>query len=68
MLGADYAGYFPGRRRRRAGAPDRPQLFDERPSTRACARQCAARAPLFAPAAEQAALLALVDNLLLSRP
>jgi len=27
-------------------------------------RQCAARAPLFAPAAEQAALLQLVDNLL----
>src|SRR5471032_1111411 len=63
MLGADYAGYF---------AP-----FDLASLARLIYRaltdagfaallrsQCAARAPLVAPAAEQAALLQLVDNLL----
>ncbi len=63
MLGEDYAGYFaPG------DAAALARLVE-----RSCAdaqfdallrRQCAARAPLFAPAAEQAALRELVDNLL----
>ncbi|MEW6025190.1 MAG: selenoneine biosynthesis selenosugar synthase SenB [Pseudomonadota bacterium] len=63
MLGNGYAGYFaPGDAaalarllERLAGDPDFDALLR---------RQCAARAPLFAPAAEQAALCDLVDNLL----
>lgn len=66
MLGADYAGYFPvgdaqalaARIDRLAGDPGFDALLR---------RQCAARAPLFAPAAEQAALADLVDNLLRAR-
>jgi glycosyltransferase involved in cell wall biosynthesis len=63
MLGDDYAGYFaPG------DAAGLARLV-ERSATDAgfdalLRRQCAARAPLFAPAAEQAALRDLVDNLL----
>ena len=69
MLGADYAGYFPwgdaaalaallrrcheGRRR-----PDGEDLLQT------LAAQCARRAPLFAPAAERAALRTLVRELL----
>ena len=63
MLGDDYCGYFPV-----GDAAALARLID------LCAYdaafyarlqvQCAARAPLFAPAAEQAALLQLVDNLL----
>ena len=63
MLGNGYAGYFPPGDaaalarllERLAGDPDFDALLR---------RQCAARAPLFAPAAEQAALCDLVDNLL----
>jgi putative glycosyltransferase (TIGR04348 family) len=63
MLGDDYEGYFP--------AGDAPALarliarsIDDAVFYRRLAAQCAARAALFAPAAEQAALLGLVDNLL----
>ena len=66
MLGADYAGYFPvGDAAALAALIDRCALepaFDA-----LLRRQCAARAPRFAPAAEQAALAELVDNLLLPR-
>lgn len=63
MLGADYAGYFaPG------DAAALARLIDRALTDAGYAvllrSQCAARAPLFAPAAEQAALLQLVDNLL----
>jgi putative glycosyltransferase (TIGR04348 family) len=67
MLGADYAGYFPaGDAQALAVLIDR--LFDDAAFDARLRAQCAARAPLFAPAAEQAAWLALVDNALLSRP
>ena len=63
MLGDDYAGYFPP-----GDAAALARLIDrtiEDPSFHALLRaQCDARAPLFAPAAERAALLELVDNLL----
>ena len=63
MLGQDYAGYFPA-----GEAQALARLIDRSITDQAfCARlkaQCAARAPLFAPAAEQAAVLDLVDNLL----
>ncbi len=63
MLGDDYAGYFePGDAAALARLADRCILdaaFDA-----LLRRQCAARAALFAPAAEQAALRELVDNLL----
>ncbi|HBH36754.1 MAG TPA: TIGR04348 family glycosyltransferase [Curvibacter sp.] len=63
MLGADYAGYFPvddaaalaGLLQRCRDAPDR---------VLALRAQCSLRAPLFAPAAEQAALLALLQDLI----
>jgi len=63
MLGDGYAGYFPP-----GDAAALARLIDRalaEPDFHAllCA-QCDARAPLFAPAAEQAALLELVDNLL----
>ena len=63
MLGDDYAGYFPaGDAAALAGLIERsvsdPAFY------RQLRTQCAVRAPLFAPAAEQAALLQLVDNLL----
>lgn len=63
MLGDDYEGYFaPG------DAPALARLIDRSIGDSAFYRrlceQCAARAALFAPAAEQAALLGLVDNLL----
>jgi putative glycosyltransferase (TIGR04348 family) len=65
MLGDDYAGYFPvGDYRALAALIDRALLdaaFLGRLHT-----QCAARAPLFAPAREQAALLQLLDNLRLT--
>jgi putative glycosyltransferase (TIGR04348 family) len=62
MLGADYGGYFPvddaaalaGLLQRCRDAPDR---------VLALRAQCGLRAPLFAPAAEQAALLALLQDL-----
>jgi putative glycosyltransferase (TIGR04348 family) len=66
MLGDDYDGYFPaGDAAALARLIERSvqdSAFDAR-----LRRQCAARAALFAPAAEQAALLDLVDNLLRAR-
>ena len=63
MLGEDYAGYFPvGDAEALAALVDR-SLVD--PAFDALLRrQCAARALLFAPSAEQAAVRDLVDNLL----
>jgi putative glycosyltransferase (TIGR04348 family) len=63
MLGDDYEGYFAaGDAQALARLIDR-SIGDGAFYQRLC-RQCAARAALFAPAAEQAALLGLVDNLL----
>ena len=63
MLGASYAGYFaPVDATALAALIDRCALepaFDA-----LLRRQCALRAPLFAPGSEQAAVLDLVDNLL----
>ena len=63
MLGDDYAGYFaPGDAAALARLIDRALA---EPDFYALLRaQCDARSPLFAPEAEQAALLELVDNLL----
>jgi putative glycosyltransferase (TIGR04348 family) len=64
MLGEDYAGYFAlGDAAALARLIDRIGL-DERFRDKLL-RQCAARRRLFAPARERAALLDLVDNLLL---
>ncbi len=62
MLGDDYAGYFP------VGDADALARLIDRSVTdtafyQQLQAQCAARAALFTPAAEQAALLNLVDNL-----
>jgi glycosyltransferase involved in cell wall biosynthesis len=63
MLGDDYAGYFPpGDAAALARLIDR--IIDDQQFYILLRAQCDARAPLFAPAAEQAALLELVDNLL----
>lgn len=63
MLGDDYAGYFPpGDAAALARLIDR--IIDDQQFHALLRAQCDARAPLFAPAAEQAALLELVDNLL----
>lgn len=67
MLGDDYEGYFaPG------DAPALARLIDRSIGDGAFYRrlqtQCAARAARFAPAAEQAALLRLVDNYLKNAP
>jgi putative glycosyltransferase (TIGR04348 family) len=63
MLGDDYEGYFaPGDAAALARLIERS--IDERAFHQRLRRQCAARAVLFTPAAEQAALLGLVDNLL----
>ncbi|TFW35690.1 selenoneine biosynthesis selenosugar synthase SenB [Massilia horti] len=63
MLGEDYAGYFaPGDAHALARLVERSSL--EPDFYQLLRRQCAARAPLFDPAAERAALLDLVDNLL----
>lgn len=63
MLGPDYSGYFPP-----GDASALARLIDRALADPAfhelLRRQCAARAPLFAPQAEQAALRDLVDNLL----
>jgi putative glycosyltransferase (TIGR04348 family) len=63
MLGDDYLGYFPA-----GDAVALARLIDRvigDPAYHAALRaQCDARAPLFAPEAERAALLELVDNLL----
>jgi putative glycosyltransferase (TIGR04348 family) len=67
MLGEDYAGLFPvGDAAALARLIDRVAT-DARLRDRLL-RQCAARRPLFAPARERAALLDLVDNLLLRNP
>jgi putative glycosyltransferase (TIGR04348 family) len=67
MLGEDYAGLFPlGDAAVLAQLIDRVAIdsrFREK-----LLRQCAARRPLFAPGRERAALLHLVDNLLLRNP
>lgn len=66
MLGEDYAGYFAqGDAQALAALIDR--LAADRGFAALLRRQCAARARLFAPAAEQAAVRNLVDNLLLAR-
>jgi putative glycosyltransferase (TIGR04348 family) len=63
MLGDDYAGYFPpGDAAALAQLIDR--ILNDQQFHALLRAQCDARAPLFAPAAEQAALLELVDNLL----
>lgn len=63
MLGDDYAGYFPlGDSRELARLID---LSIADPTFHALLqRQCAARAPLFAPEREKTAVLQLMDNLL----
>jgi glycosyltransferase involved in cell wall biosynthesis len=67
MLGHDYAGYFPpGDAAALAGLIDRSAVDPAFASL--LRRQCAARAPLFTPSAEQAALRDLVDNLLRAHP
>jgi putative glycosyltransferase (TIGR04348 family) len=64
MLGEDYAGYFaPGDAEALARLIERSVLDTELNAL--LRRQCAARAALFSPAAEQAAVRDLVDNLLL---
>ncbi|MTV38704.1 selenoneine biosynthesis selenosugar synthase SenB [Duganella radicis] len=63
MLGEDYQGYFPpGDAAALARLIDR--IAEDQDFHATLRAQCDARAPLFAPAAEQAALLELVDNLL----
>ncbi|WLI90590.1 selenoneine biosynthesis selenosugar synthase SenB [Massilia sp. R2A-15] len=63
MLGDDYEGYFaPGDAAALAALIDRS--IDDPAFYRRLRDQCDARAALFAPAAEQAAVLGLVDNLL----
>jgi putative glycosyltransferase (TIGR04348 family) len=67
MLGEDYAGYFAqGDAAALAALIDR--AFDDPAFYGQLAAQCAARAPLFAPGAERAALRELVDNLLHALP
>jgi putative glycosyltransferase (TIGR04348 family) len=62
MLGDDYAGYFPvGDEQALARLVERSATEPEFDAL--LRRQCAARAALFAPAAEQAALRDLVDGL-----
>ncbi len=63
MLGEDYAGYFPcGDAAALAALIERCR--DDAAFLERLRRQCRARAPLFAPATEAAALRALVDDLL----
>jgi putative glycosyltransferase (TIGR04348 family) len=63
MLGDDYAGYFPtGDAAALAALIERS--LDDSAFLALLREQCAARALLFSPAAEQAALRQLVDNLL----
>lgn len=67
MLGEDYRGYFPpGDAAALARLIDRSIMDPDFDAL--LRRQCAARARLFAPTAEQAALCDLVDNLLLHAP
>ena len=64
MLGEDYAGYFPVGDSAALAGLIRRAAYDTN-FLGLLARQCAQRAALFAPAAEKAALLQLVDNCLL---
>lgn len=67
MLGEDYAGYFPvGDAAALAAMIDRS--IEDSAFYAQLRAQCAARAPLFDPATERAAVLDLVDNLLLAHP
>jgi hypothetical protein len=67
MLGEDYAGYFaPGDSMALARLADRVALDPHFHAK--LLRQCTARRRLFAPNRERAALLDLVDNLLLRNP
>lgn len=67
MLGEDYAGYFaPGDAAALAALIDR--IIGDSAFDAILRRQCAARAALFLPGAEQAAVRDLVDNLLLHAP
>jgi putative glycosyltransferase (TIGR04348 family) len=67
MLGEDYAGYFaPGDAAALARLVDR--IIGDSGFDALLRRQCAARAALFLPGAEQAAVRDLVDNLLLHAP
>lgn len=66
MLGDDYSGYFPlgdsaALAQAIARAATDAAFYDQ------LVQQCQARAPLFAPQREQAALLELVDNMLHSK-
>ncbi len=67
MLGVDYAGYFAAGRRCGSGAPAPSVPARTWPSPVACSRdlqsQCEARAALFEPAAEKAALLQALSGL-----
>jgi putative glycosyltransferase (TIGR04348 family) len=63
MLGEDYCGYFPPGDVDALARLIERSIIDAAFYRQLCA-QCAARAALFAPAAEQAAVLGLVDNLL----
>ncbi len=64
MLGSDYAGYFPV-----GDSATLARLIlrvrDEAPYREQLRRQCSQRADLFSPEREQAALLELLDNVLL---
>ena len=67
MLGQDYAGYFPvGDAAALARLIERS--IDDPAFYALLLRQCAGRAALFAPEAERAALLDLVDNLVIKAP
>jgi putative glycosyltransferase (TIGR04348 family) len=66
MLGDDYAGFFPVGDAAALAALIERACFDTAYYA-LLQSQCAARAPLFAPQAEQTALLRLVDNLLQSK-
>jgi len=67
MLGEDYAGYFaPGDAAGLARLIDR--IIGDGAFHTLLKQQCAARAALFDPSAEQAAVRDLVDNLLLAAP
>jgi hypothetical protein len=67
MLGEDYAGYFAaGDTAALARLIDRSIIDPDFDAL--LRRQCAARALLFAPAVERAAICKLVDNLLLAAP
>lgn len=68
MLGTDYAGYFPwGDAAALAALIERSRNADSDPLLANLQRQCATRAPLFAPEAESAALHKFVRELLEDR-